>query len=337
MSDVTESLTQDAIADSLMDPAGVTPLPQGFGWSTMREVETPTEESGFDPNLSQEENEVGDSLVDEPESREAVASPEELDQTLGNQAWRQQAEQNQREQQPQEQPQELTPAQVHEGVERLGQEVERLGLDDPSAATQLAYELMTPFGGDPGSVDAKALGATMSKAVLSAAQIHESAGGNLQNLPPISPETAKVFTSHFLRAFGVDARTVPVDSNRLASTVLAGTFNFISAVKTYGLNASLEQLNSPEAAEVYVNSLLQAFGQNQPVSREHALRLADTFGKYVLGILGKIPQPEQARPSPRQSSRPGRKSNHSRPQFRTNRDIFSDDVLDRYHQQHGRL
>jgi hypothetical protein len=83
--------------------------------------------------------------------------------------------------------------------------------------------------------------------------------------------------------------------------------------------------------------MMQSFGYNQPVDREYALRLADTFGKYVLGVLRKLPQ-AAPRPAQREqrSSRQSRKS-HSTPRMRTNRDIFGDDVMDHYYQQHGRL
>ena len=326
MSDITEALTQDAIADSLINPAGAVPLPEDWGGhKEIREVATVTEDS-FDPNLSDVENEFGDSLVGNPEEggeADPAASAEELDEVLGDQAWRSpdKAQETNEEQPQQEQPQELTPAEVHERIHQLDQAVEQLGLNDQPAAQELAYSLTAPFGADPGSIDAKILGSTMSKVVLSAAQIHD--GGNFENLAPISPEAAKAFTGDFLRAFGIDARAVEVDSQRLASTMLAGTLNFLSAVKTYGVNASLERLNTPEAAEAYVNSLLQALGQNQPASREHALRLADSFGKYVLSLLQKLPQPapqqgRQARSQAR-SGKPSRAAKRSGSQFRTNR------------------
>ncbi|HKH99712.1 MAG TPA: hypothetical protein VJ999_11440 [Candidatus Sulfotelmatobacter sp.] len=238
-------------------------------------------------------------------------------------------------------PAEPTPQQVQEGVEGLSQAVEQYQLNDSSAAQQLAYDLTAPFGGDPGSVDAKALGGTMAKAVLSAAQIFDSVGGKLENLAPVPREAAQQFTSDFLRSFGLDPRTAQVDPQRFSQLILGGTLSFISAAKTYGLNATMDRLNSPEAAEGFAKELHQCFGDDRAVSREYALHLADAGGKYILGILQKLQQlqPAQhpARRSASASPRQARGGKRSSAQFQTNGDIFDDDTMNLYQREHGRL
>jgi hypothetical protein len=336
LADITEALNQDAIADSLVDPAGAEPMPGGWGGHvTMHEVAELTED-GYDENLSSAENEVGDFLTGEDgrqpkDVHDSAASAEELDRVFGNPNWREAAAKPDQATAPQPEP---TLAEIQTGMQQLGEAVEQLGLNDQGAATELAYSLTQPFGADPSSVDTKLLGTTMSKVVLSAAQIH-AAGGTVG---PVSSEAAKAFTSEFLGAFGIDARTAQVDSQRLANTVLASARNFIEATKTHGLTASLNRLNEGEAAEFYVNNLLQSFGINQPADRAHALQIADAFGKYMLGVLGKLPQAAQRQAQQRtqaaRNSRPGKKS--SKVQMRTNTDLFDADTMAFYHQQHGR-
>ena len=248
-----------------------------------------------------------------------------------------QAEERQAEQSPAE----LTPQQVQEGVEQLSQAVEHYQLNDAGAAQQLAYDLTAANGGDPGSVDAGALGSTMAKAVLSACQIFDDYAGNPQNLPTVSREAAQHFTGDFLRSFGMDPRTTQVDAQRFSNLVLSGTLNFISAAKAQGLNATMDRLNSAEAAEWFANELHQCFGQTGPVSREYALHLADAGGKYILGILQKLQQLQPAQSNNRRaasgSSRQARGGRRSAARFQSNNDIFDADTMDLYQREHGRL
>lgn len=333
MSDITESLTQDVIADSLMDPESATPLPQGWGgWSTLREMETPAEESNFDANLSEAENAFGDSLV---------ATEQELDEVFGGQDWRKPQESTAQAQQGQSP--EPTTEDIQQGMEKLDAFIEEQNLNDPASAKTFSEDFCSAFGTTSyeAGVDTKSLGQVMSKVAVSAVNAWEQAHGDPSKLPPVSPVAAAAFTREFLRAWNVDSRTVEVNSQQLAQTVFAGALNFIDTYQRLGGRVqNLEQLNSPEMAEHFLGNFLRSFGVETPVDRTTALKVADAAGKYLLGFLGKlgqIPQREQTRPARQSSKSSGRKSSHPRPQMRTNRDIFSDDVLDHYHSLHGRL
>jgi hypothetical protein len=235
---------------------------------------------------------------------------------------------------------ELSPAEIQQGIQQLGETVEQLGLNDQEAATNLAYDLSAPFGADPRTIDSQALGQTMASAVLSAVQISD---GGVENLGPVPAHAAQAFTGDFLRSLGVDPRTTQVDSQQFANVMLSGLVNFIDTVKVHGVNASLDRLNSPEASEWFAKGVLQAFGSTNPVTREYALHLADAGGKYILSVLRNLeqaqPQPRQGRQTGRQGqgSRSGSRQKSTRSPFRTNNDIFDDEALNYYSKMHGRL
>ena len=303
--DVRNAHSQQLIADSLL------------GDEVQPEVEEQPEESGDDLTV---EEWAANSLVDQPET-EYVEEQEQPEQT---------------EFEPQAEPVELTPQAVQEGIQKLDEAVSQLGLNDEVSAQRLALDLSAPFGGNPSEIDSKALGSTMSKAVLSAVQIYEATGGDPNQAGAIPHDSAVAFTSDFLRAWGIDPRISPVNPDQFAATMLGGTLNFIEAVNTHGLNATLDRLNSPEGAEMFADAIHRCFGINQPVTRERALAIADAGGRYILATLQKLAsrqaqQPQQTRSRTRQSA-PSRKS-----RFQTNQDIFDDEGEAIWNSRHGGL
>jgi len=118
-------------------------------------------------------------------------------------------------------------------------------------------------------------------------------------------------------------------------------------VQQQGLSASMDRLNSAEAAEWFANELFKSFGMNQPVSREHAVHLADVGGKYILGIMQKLSQLRPAgqselrsgnqRTQRREASARSRSNSAKGGRFQSNADIFDEQTMDFYHREHGRL
>lgn len=308
------TLTEDAVADSLVDPEGAVPLSSinfdGVADERMAE-EWPNEQADFVESEGEPEEQKSEPRQAQPV--QSVLNDEELDELI--------AQRSQPESQEQSQPQEYrepTPAEVNEGVQRLGQEAERLGLNDQASAQQLAYDLSVPFGAAPGAIDHQALGSTMSKAVLSAVSIYESLNGDItQPLPPIPLASAQAFTGDLLRAFNVDPRTVQVDAQGLASLALGATLNIINTVEEHGIDAGLDRINDPQIAEFFANRLNQLFGINQPADRATALHIADSFAKYVLGGLRKLPRADD-------EQQPQQQPRRQRAHVETNEELFND-------------
>jgi hypothetical protein len=175
-------------------------------------------------------------------------------------------------------------------------------------------------------VNVEALGSTMAKTVLSAANVYGACEGDPSRLAPVPPESARAFAYDFVKSFGVDPRQVPMDHELLANTVFQAAFNFIDTVERYGSKVSdLSVLNNPDVADYFLSNFMRAFGVEQPLPRETSLKLADAFGKYILGFLPKLGaiQPPSA-PAKHRASSQGRSK-----RFRTNADIFDPEVLER--------
>jgi hypothetical protein len=303
-SDVRNSEWQQSVADSLL------------GDEAQYEEQPEVEET--DPDELSLDEQIADSLVDQPE-QEVEEYEEEVEQE----------EELEYQSEPEQQQVEVTTQDIQASIQQLDQTVTELGLNDAAAAMQFAQDLTVPFGGDPSVVNSQQLGQTMAKVVVSAAQIFEQTGGDPSQAGAIPRDAAVAFTNDFLRSWGIDPRTSPVDSQQFASVMLAGTMNFIQAAQTYGLDASMDRLNLPEAAESFANAFHRCFGINQPASREYALALADAGGRYIISTLRKLEAHQQAQRPARQSqprqSRPGRTSSGQR--FRTNSDLFDEDTL----------
>jgi hypothetical protein len=314
VADITQAMEQEAIADSILD------APIVGSWLDGELAENGEATFASEQNQPEEWADPGPEILDELAQELTGEQPGQQEAQPEAQATR-----------------ELTPVEIHDGIQQMHATVEELGLNDETAAQRLAHDLTAPFGADPRSVDSQALGQTMASAVLSAVQICESG----QQVGPIPPAAAAEFTGDFLRSIGMDPRTIQVDSQQFATAVLGGTLNFLETVKVYGLNASLDRLNSPEGAEVFAGGLMKAFGITEPVTREHALHLADTGGKYILAVLQRLARalPQEEEQSPRQSRRSSgeRSSSRGRSQFQSNRDIFDADAMGEYELRHGRL
>src|SRR5579864_1304643 len=308
--DITRAEEQEAIATSLLGDELET-----------EQSEQPSEQYEESEDLQEQ---IADSLVDHPESQAEDTQPEQYEEM--------------------QEPAELTPQAIQQGIQRLDQDVTELGLNDETAAKTLAYDLTAPFGVDPAGIDSQALGSTMAKMTLSAVQVFNAMGGDLSNgLGPIPRDSAIAFTNDFLRSWGIDPRNSSVDPGQFSSLMLAGALNFLDSVNTYGINASLDRLNSSEGAQWFADAIHRCFGMNDSVTRERALAIADAGGKYMLSILRKLESQAQAQPAQRNSRSNARstsrqsQSTRARPRFDTNRDIFDTETLEFYERNHGRL
>ena len=239
------------------------------------------------------------------------------------------------------QPTEVTPQAVQAGIQELEQQVNDLGLNDPAEASLLANSL----GVD--SANSGALGSVLAKTTLSALNVLQECQGDFSKIPPISREAARAFSNEFMRAVGADPRMSQADPQQLTSVVLHGALSFLQAVNTYGLNASLDTLNTPEASEFFANALFQCFGSGERADRQYSLAISDAAGRYMLSVLRRLDgaqqsQPRQARQSQSRQSQgrratPARQKSSGRVAMRTNTDLFDDEALDYYQHQHGRL
>lgn len=310
--DITRAAEQDEIANSLL------------GDDLETEESSETSDVTYDvgePAERTPEDIAADSLVDQPEvesdeqTQQFEAPPEQVEEI-------------------QQAPVDLSPQAIQQGIERLDQAVTELGLNDEAAAKSLAYDLSAPFGSDPSEINSQALGSTLAKMTLSAVQIFNAANADPANMPgPIPRDSAIAFTNDFLRAWGIDPRNSSVDPGQFSSVMLSGAMNFLDAVNTYGVNASLDRLNTAEGAQWFANALHRCFGNNEPVSRERALAIADAGGKYMLSILRKLGSQAQAQPTQQRSARSPRgasrqsQSKRARSKFSTNQDIFNEETM----------
>src|SRR3954470_18493292 len=119
--DVSRAEEQAAIADSLIADD-----------ETVRPLSSFNIDSAADERLAEEwPNEQADFIEEMPQS---VLTDEELDALAAERSGQQGNDQReQAESEPQEAEREWTAAEISEGVQTLGQEVERLGLNDPAA------------------------------------------------------------------------------------------------------------------------------------------------------------------------------------------------------------
>jgi hypothetical protein len=321
-SDIRNAEFQSSVADSLVDPSYAVPFTNSVD-SVADERLVEEFPNGFD----------GDEVSEQEDDQLSTIPPGGDEDLLGD-LDAEQSDTEQEEAQEIEEQRELTVPEVQAGIEQLGEAVEQLGLNDASAAQQLAYDLTVPFGADPGSIDAQALGSTMSKAVLSALQTYQDSNGQLENLGPVPALAAQAFSSDFLRACGMDPRMSGVDSQRLANTMYAGLMNFVDTVAKHGPTASLDQINTPEAAEWFANELYRSVGINEQVDRAKALHLADAGGRYVLSLINKLPKEQE--PQPR-AQRTRAKRSAGKVPWSSNQDLFDSESVELYKREHGRL
>jgi len=321
--DITLQAAQDEIAESLV---------------------APIEPRGGSQGAAQGNGEaLADLSADRTDWRSELAPQEELDRLAASvarpgESWQREAEQRQAQQQPQEQAQQYTPEQIREGMQALDTLIQQHQLNDPVSAKDFASDFCQAFGTDAfqSGVNVEALGNVMAKTAISAAQIFEHLQTNPGQLNQqlVPPESARAFTYDFLRAWGVDPRTVPVNESLLAETVLRGALNFYDAYqRSGGKVTSLDQLNDPAAAEYFLSQFLAAFGIQDSVDRATALKVADAGGKYLLSFLPKLGQIQPANQTARRAGgqRAGKR-------FRTNNDIFAPEILERLdlEKAHGR-
>jgi hypothetical protein len=322
-SDITNSVSQEAIADSILDAPIV-------GDHRRLSVDTVSDERIFEewPNQQVDFELEGEQPEQEPEQLETEGqefADDELNQILDE------AQASIRDE---AQPEVLTPAEIAQNLQQLDAAITEHQLVDPMSAQALANDLTLPYGGDPRQVDSNLLGSAMAKTVVSALQIFDSCQGDPSkiNENTIPPAAANLFTSEVLRSFGIDPRLTSVDSMHLARVALGGMLNFVSTVNEHGLDTSMDRLNSPEAAQWFGNEVNKAFGINEPMDRQAAIALADGFGRFAVGVMQRLKQVNpptevrQSRSRPKPSSR-----------FRSNRDLFDNEGEALYRSRKGRL
>jgi hypothetical protein len=279
--------------------------------------------------------EMGEQYQEQDSGAEQSDDWQQITDELRGETQRIEADSRQDAQQPSE---EVTAQAVQESSQQLDQFVGERGLVDPAESALLASAL----GVD--RANSAPLGNVLAKVTVSALDVLGQTGGDLSKVPPISREAAVAFSNEFLRAIGADPRMSNANPEQLAHVVLAGTLSFLQAAGTYGLNASLDQLNSGEAAEWFANALFQCFGSNQTADRQYALGIADAGGRYILSILRKLDGQQSQQPQRRahsSSSRSGRGQQRSGQRsggwsrMRTNTDIFDQDAEEEYRLRHG--
>jgi hypothetical protein len=320
--DIKDVLVQDAVADSLAD------APIVGSWNAQSLSETPLE-----PEQPQQADAQQEALADLNTDREDWhwrPQDQEPDSYVAQEAARRsQAQERPQQQQQQQEAPPPTPEAVQDSIAQLDTFVREQNLNDPASAHQFAEEFCGAFGSDmyKSGVNVEGLGNVMAKTAVSALNAYQWCNGDISRLGPIPAESARAFTSEFLRAWGVDPRAVQVNERQLAETVFLGAVNFLGTYQQFGGKVSnLDQLNNPEAAEWFLGSFLQAVGvQNAAVDRTVALKLADAGGKYLLSFMNKVGQLQPRQQASRRQS--GQRA--SRRGFRTNQDIFSPDVLER--------
>jgi hypothetical protein len=354
MSDITQAVEQDAIAESLLSDDNIVAR---LGGGLVHEGERPpaeeAEPDGSEAYLTDNEREIADTLVpdQEQEEQQAIDPRDEA----GRRAMEEfehdrlldDIQRHTAEREAERQAEMQSPAKIQEGMQRLDADVEQHGLNDPVAAKAFADDFCGAFGSDPvtAGADVQALGKVMAKTALSGLKLYHETGGDASKAPFLPAESAKAFTREFLAAWGVDARTAEhVNERALAGTVLAGVMNFIDSYQRFGGRITdVSQLNEPAMAEQWANSLLTALGYQGGVDRAVALKLADAGGKYVLSMISKLQQMQpqqrgQGRQSRGNSARQtARRAARGPSRFQTNQDIFDEDTMDRWQREHGRL
>lgn len=346
MSDITEVLTQDAIADSLLgEPQEQAPSqPEPSNWSRPGidllneaiEDQQHNVEAYGDAVRMLHGDEAGDQAdKDLGIERQSQASREQEE----DQSWR-----------PQNQPADsvvkdimdqraaaaepLTPQQIRDGLDQLDTWVSKNNLNDPAVAKDLATEFCSALGvGDPvvNGVNADALGNLMVKTGVSAMHSLQNYNGDPSTVAPLHPEAARIFTTTFLKASGItDPRGVQLDANIFANTMFRGAVNFLHTHRSLGGKVNdLTALNNPEMCVFFCQELDRAWGGDgrAPIGRMAAVKLVDALTRPLLPLVARI---NQMQPPPQQRSRQPRASRLERqvvrprkmPRFETHTDIF---------------
>lgn len=306
MSRIEDTLTQDSIADSILDDSNIVGSHREGPLVTHEEQESNAE------RLADQSTDRGDGPLSEEETQQLAGKVAKPGERFERESERQQ---------PEESAPQQTPQSVQEGLERLDSVIQQHQLNDPESAKAFHTELCAAFGTSAfeSPCDVEKLGSTMAKTAFSAMQVYEALKGDPSQLGPMPLESAQAFTYDFLTSFGADPRTTQVDAQLLAETVLRGALNFYDTYQRFGGRVTeIGKLNDPVAAEWFLGSFLKAFGIEGRIDRGTALRFADAGSKYLLSFMTRVNhlQPQQQATGARQSQRRGRK------EWRTNSDIF---------------
>lgn len=328
MADITQALEQAEIADSILSDDNII-----GSWKSDALAETPAARE------QETSAESGEKLADLSTDRNdgEQLSPEEAYIQLAAQvrangpAPEQQASQ----------PVELTATQVRESMQSREAFIQEHQLNDPLSAKEFALGMTEAFGGGAMNVNIEQLGLTSALVTDSAALVHEKIGPQFEQFaasvfqgnsgPMVPAATVNEFFGRFIRSCNQDPRVWEgrVDKQLLADTVFFCDANIIDGAKKNPGISDPSQLNDPRVSQWAYGRLLAAFGYDPEQMRQadpeqfltNALTLADARARYVLSFIGKH---EQNRP--RVSARP--KQNSGSP-FRTNQDIFTNDVMER--------
>src|SRR5262249_10865909 len=145
------------------------------------------------------------------------------------------------------------------------------------------------------NADAPALGHVLDKVIVSTlTNLTSEQPLPLGNIPP---QFAQDVAYSFHRALGLNPRSVAAPSEHVAGMLQHWTNNFVYSVYNHpqGVNASIEEINEPLAAQVLARDMEILYGGKLSVD---ALQFADAWGGYILNQLRRLE--ERAAEQPRQ-------------------------------------
>lgn len=314
MSDITQAVQQDEIANSILDA----PIVGSWKDATLSEqpVEQPQPQS-VEPG--------GDLLADL-----------ETDRQDSRELSREESSERTHETQPDAQPQQEqiadpSPSQVRETVENLDAFNEQHQLADDLRTREFSLAL-AELGQPLNSINQGELGKALDRLSLSALQMAEGQPGQFPSIPP-SMAAELCFT--VLPAIGVDPRDPSVDREYVANTLHGAAINIHRTAQEQGTD-DVRRLNDPQMAQFAFFHLAKGFGMQlewplSDAARGIALKLADGFAKYVLSYRQKVAQNFHPEQETQPRNRSGRKQGGTPriQRFRTNNDIFDNETLER--------
>jgi hypothetical protein len=324
MSDISQAVEQQEIADSILDAPLVASFPHTGNAPAQQEAPEPeTQQDGTD----------ADAFVEQEAARKAGA------EFPGEKPEREQPE---AQPQPQEQAQEQTPEQARESIQSQETFLRENKLIDATDTKELVFGMAESLGGSVSSFNVEELGSTSALVALSAARVEEALGQNFNQLaaqvfqgqsgPLVPAAMADEFTNRFLRSCNQEPRLWEgrIDKQLLADTVFFGDANIIHTLRSHPGVTNVSEINSSTDACLWAyGNFLRAFGQNvEEVYAANpqqflgnAIRLADARASYLLPFVGKLGQIQ-----PTQQRQVGQRGAS---RFKTNADLFDEDTLER--------
>jgi hypothetical protein len=330
-SDVRNTQFQEGVANSLLDPEGARPL-SSFNIDSTAEERIAEEW----PN-SEQVDFLEEASDGEAENPEADLEIDEFVKLSAQEAAELQTHEE-------ESSAELTEQNIQEGVEQLNVYVEANGLNDPGLARSSADEFYAAFGAEGfGSVNYEAWGMMDAKSSLSVRQIYDAVGGDVDQVPPVPPVSAAMFSQDFIRANGADPRLMQVKyPDLLANTVFQAKWNAYDSVRRG--QSDVQQINNPNVSIQAVENVMRAVGASEDliasVPREQKLHVADVWMRNELKRQSAYDEFfHQAQAAQRRSVRGSNRSasRRSSSRFKSNSDLFDLEAEQEYRLREGRL